>query len=114
MVDRSEDVADDAVISFKLGEFFNSDNVIFDEMMKNEILDDVLAGILDDIKQGRSETVRKTDGHPQKAEHNAPQQQCFSNITNEELDELALKTHKNKTYKQTTWGVKVFRGIIFS
>ena len=83
-------------------------------MTENEIPDDVLAGILDDVKQGHSEIVTKTNGCQQKAEHNAPQKQCFPDITNDTLDELELNTCKKKTHKQTIWGVKVFRGTIFS
>ena len=37
----------------------------------------------------------------------------FRAINKEQVDEIATKSCKKKTHKQTTWGVKVFRRKFF-
>ena len=102
----SDEFADDNVISFKLGDIFQSNNVKFDEIKENELPDAVLADLID----GEDAIQSNPSGHLQVTDNNSTEPARFQNLNDGEIDELALNTCKKKTHKQTIWGVKVLRG----
>ena len=46
--------ADDTAISFELGSLFEPNNVVFDEIEEQDIPDELLVGLLDEVKENEA------------------------------------------------------------
>ena len=110
MAGCTEETADDDVISFELGDIFKSNNIKFDEINENDVPDALLAELLDHVQQGKDTIQENPTGHLLDADQSGTEPNRFIDLTDGEIDDLALNTCKKKTHKQTNWGVKVLRG----
>ena len=103
-------------VSFDLNEIFGTEEFNMTEIPSDEIPDDVLSEIiLDEAIQNEIKAkpmlppqgnvaARSTLTRTNSNEHR------FASIENKDIDEIAGKTCKKKTHKQTEWGIKVFKG----
>ena len=65
--------------------------------------------LLEDVHQNNDAIIQNPGAPLPNAEHNSTEQSRFKDLTDGKVDDLALNTCKNKTHKQTNWGVKVLR-----
>ena len=100
MVHWAEETADASAISFKLGDIFGHENVIFDEMRENDVSDEGLASILDDVNEDHSDLRQTTETKMPVAEDKAPHQVHFPELTNKDLDDLVIHAKIKHTSKQ--------------
>ena len=99
--------ADENVVTYDLNEIFNDPNNSFKQIDQGEIPDSVLSEIsanIDAIKQEIVTEPKATCGNPQQKSNQ------FALLSNDIVDKIAEESVKKRTLKQTTWGVKVFRG----
>ena len=100
--------ADENVVTFDLIDIFNESKTEMNQIDSKEIPDDILKDILDNpevFQCKQFDASNEQDQTPRSRTANR-----FKNITKDYVDEIASKSCKKKTHKQTAWGVKVFRG----
>ena len=87
MVDHRDESADAQVISFKLGDILQSNNIKFDEINENEVPDTVLVELLQDVSQGNDAFEENPRVHPQNADNISTEPNQFPDLTSEEIDD---------------------------
>ena len=110
--------SDENVISFDLIGLFNEKNCKMEEIDADEIPDNVLSELFDKEGNITLENAIQTEPNSKSADKEDSQQSTgqnvksyrFKPIDKEEVDEIASKSCKKKTHKQTTWGVRIFKG----
>ena len=82
------------------------------ELSSEEIPDDILQQfLLDSIQENELLPQKETSSNARADEKNSSNLSSrFKSITKEYVDEIGNKSVQKKTHKQTTWGVKIFRG----
>ena len=69
-----------------------------------------LADLMYEVNQNNSTNQTNLDSRVPLADNTNTDPMHFAEVTEEEIDALAMNTCKSKTHKQTNWGVKLFRG----
>ena len=118
---RLLDESDSGKLIIDLEQLFNENNVTMEQVDACEVPDDILSGILLDQNiitaqntEQVSDLVTESDeqcavSKPIHDKENANVKR-FKAIEDNEVDSIANKSCKKRTHKQTTWGVKVFKG----
>ena len=104
-------IADENKVIFDLNDIFNDSTVEMQQIESEEIPDEIIKDILDEELSITSENSIQPKGLDPRSTCTTPDsKKRFKFISKEGVDEIASKRCKKKTHKQTTWGVKVFRG----
>ena len=114
MMQRLHKEADEIPITLNLSDIFDDFTMEMSEVDTQEVPDDILREILiaeSSINSLLSET--KSDGivsHRSTPVSTPKSNNRFKANSKKDVDDIASKSCTKKTQKQTTWGVKVFRG----
>ena len=113
------DGSNEPVISFEIGEIFDQNNSEMDVINAEDLPPDLFNEIFETEDVSNLENEKETnvadgssDGHvprSRQVKENINSKR-FKYVNEDQVDEIAGKSCKKKTHKQTTWGVKVFRG----
>ena len=97
-----------------LKEIFNQDENIFEQIDSSEIPDNILCDILDQTANSLQQKPLESESSfigadkTSRSSSTSKTPSRFKVISKEDVDEIAGKSCKKRTHKQTEWGVKVF------
>ena len=111
-------------VSFDLNDIFPSDDYKMETINAEDIPDSILSELLmneheifpSEVKQedeAKNVTSPSRSLNESNTENNKISTPRFRSVTKQKVDEIASKSVKKRTHKQTNWGVKVFKGQIF-
>ena len=107
MDDSSPNHADDTAISFDLQDSFDENKGKIDVFNEQEVPDSELGALLDQVSSTYPTILQKSDAansvKTKMVEISLVQAKHFPVLTEEEVDEIASNTIKNKTREQTVW-----------
>ena len=116
-MERLLDNFEEDAVTFDLNNIFNENETTFEQVDTSNIPDNVLKDLLNTSFNNdgeiRDETATPQIGERSNTSLNAVNKKIsnrFKVVTKETVDEIAGKSCKKRTHKQTEWGVKVFRG----
>ena len=107
---------EEQIVTLDFCDIFNENNTemhqIDESELPEEVLQDILMNentILDEVEAKPLNTVteQKYEG---RSTPDMKNQNRFKNVTKTDVDDIATKSCKKKTHKQTACGVKIFRG----
>ena len=110
------------LVTLDLREIFNDDDLQLEQLDTSDIPDNILSDILDSTINSEEQKSNKSEGEHESIRLDRSRsksdvyaivkknQNRFKVITHKDVDEIAGKSVKKRTHKQTEWGIKVFRG----
>ena len=104
---------DKPVITFDISDILNKTVSEMEQIDPNDLPDEVLKDLLDsndDIFPTEASEVEPNKVDKAEDRSTPLQLNCFQNDTKIDVAQIASKSCKKTTHKQTAWGVKVFRG----
>ena len=101
---------DETHVSFDLNDIFVPDELNLSEINPDDIPDSVLSEIIVDEHFESECKSKETRSENETRSLKILNQNRFLQMESDQIDEIAGKTCKKKTHKQTEWGIKVFRG----
>ena len=118
-MERLQPDAEEHHVLFDLTNIFNESEITFEQIDTSDIPDNVLSDILNQAEREEQQKVNQSEAAISIARSNTlldtPKQKIsnrFKVVTQDDVDQIAGKSCKKRTHKQTEWGIKVFRGNI--
>ena len=112
-MEHLQEDADENVVSFNLSDLFDDAEKTLQEIDSSDIPDKELVEVANKIDAIKKEIQIGPGGDATRstsAANSNAKNSRFASLTNHNVDEIAEKSVKKTTLKQTSWGVKIFRG----
>ena len=108
------DTTEETTLTFNLGLLFDENSVEVEQLDATYIQDSELVQLIENVN-ANSAQIEQIQVVPNQDVDDAgsevkPKSKRFPDINDQQIDEIANYNTKQKTKKQTIWGVKVFRG----
>ena len=105
-------------VSFEIGDIIDNSNINMEELDSVDIPDSVLSAIIletntdfeQNIEQVASKNIEDKKAIEKVYVKRRSKPRVHKLLNSNDVDEIAGKSCKKKTHRQTTWGVNVFRG----
>ena len=106
--------ADKNVVSFDILDIFNENTTEMEQIDPNQLPDNVLQEILNNENFENENNVTEAKAQVSLEQDDSQGSEAKSNrfrpVTKTDVDDIASRSVKKKTHKQTVWGVKIFQG----